>query len=243
MDNAFENAELAARLISYGADPKAAPADIPEYFALLERYGAEPEFKALTKAILAGFRAQPLKASPFGFVWASDKEGVFAIRRDDYRKQMSVEDRICHGIIQLGVAAYCFPNAEELDEADAIVPARVTVKKLVDYLHALSTEMKTRTDMEAIDQGGEIQAACHVVLALTPFNATRDGGQAYTSLAGKVRHAMDFLVDKGLFRRDGDDELGAYVAKATYRIRVRELAGDRAYHLVTEASRAMEHHG
>ena len=100
--------------------------------------------------------------------------------------------------------------------------------------------MKRRDDVERIDQGAEIQAACDVVLALAPFNATRDGGQAYTSLAGKVRHALEFLVESGLFRRDGEDEHGAYVAKAIYRIRVRELASHHAYHLITEASRAMK---
>ena len=36
---------------------------------------------------------------------------------------------------------------------------------------------------------------------------------------------------------------GAYVARAIYRIRVRELAGHHAYHLITEASRAMKASG
>ncbi len=240
MDSSLEAAEMAARLVSYGADPKAVPSEIPEYFQLIERYGTDTEFKALTRAILTGLRGQVLKCSPFGFVWASETEGIFAIRRDHYKKGMTVEDRVCHGLIQLTVAAFCFPNAEELDEEDAVVPARVTVKKLVDYLHSLSTEMKRRDDVERMDQGAEIQAACDVILALAPFHATRDGGQAYTSLAGKVRHAMEFLVESGLFRRDGEDEHGAYIAKAIYRIRVRELAGHHAYHLITEASRAMK---
>lgn len=239
MDNWLEAGEMAARLVSYGADPKAVPSEIPEYHQLIERYGSDSEFKALTRAILAGLRGEVLKCNPFGFVWASEKDGIFAIRRDDYRKGMTVEDRICHGLIQLAVAAFCFPNAEELDEEDAVVPARVTVKKLANYLHALSTELKRRDDLERMDQGAEIQSASEVVLALAPFNVTRDGSQAYTSLAGKVRHALEFLVEAGLFRRDGEDEHGAYIAKAVYRIRVRELAGHHAYHLITEASRAM----
>jgi len=162
-------------------------------------------------------------------------ESPFQLQREDYHSRMSASDRIVQGIVHLAIAAWCFPRAEDLREADDVLPARMSVHQLVEYLHTLCEELKAREDRGVAESSAEVRTAWQYVLALGKYADSADG-RGFATLAGKVRYALTFLTDHGFLKREGPDTHPAWLARPTFRIHVREYAGHEAFAIVMRAA-------
>ncbi len=149
---------------------------------------------------------------------------------------MSASDRIVQGLAHLGIAAWCFPRAEDLRESDDVLPARITVEELVEYLHTVCEELKAREERNIAVPSAEVRIAWHHVLALGKYSDSADGRGSFATLAGKIRFALNFLTDHGFLKREGSDEHPSWLARPSFRIHVRELAGHEAFSIVTRAT-------
>ena len=118
----------AARLVSFGLQPKLQPARDQEYGELLRRYREDPAFARLADAVATGLGLVVLEVSPrAGMAVTAAEDSVFAVRMGDYARRTSADsvDRFLHGLAHLAVAAMAFPRPEDL--ADDGYIGRVSV--------------------------------------------------------------------------------------------------------------------
>jgi hypothetical protein len=116
-----------------------------------------------------------------------------------------------------------------------VLPARITVEKLVEYLHMLCEELKAREERGAGISSAEVRMAWEHVLALGKYADSADGRNSFATLAGKTRFALNFLTDHGCLKREGSDTRPSWLARPSFRIHVRELAGHEAFSIVARA--------
>ncbi len=206
--------------------------------ALPIAYGTALRMMTGRGAVRSGDRVLLLGATEHGLVLGAEDDGVFAMRLSDYRRQAStVSDRLCHGLIQLAVAAWCFPTAQYLEERDSVVGVRLSVHRMVDYLIDLCRRLEESAgDHDPEAASPELAEAWRTILARAQTRATSDGRRAANTLAGMVAHALEALEEGGLLRRLGDEEGGTYQALGSYRIQVREMAALPAFQLVHGAA-------
>ena len=179
-----------------------------------------------------------------GIVLGATLDSPFRLGRDDYRKGMSVGDRIVQGLIHLAIAAWCFPRAEDLGEADDVLPSRLTVEELVEYIYGLCEELKSRHEQQGqtANTQPEVRQAWEYVLAIGKYADSAEGRRSFATLAGKVEFAFRFLADHGLLKREGTETRGAWLARPAFRIQVRELAGNEAWEIVHGAAQRVSNH-
>lgn len=243
MSHDLQLVEDAARLLAYGLRPGIRPSKEPDYAELLRRYRLESPLRERVIAVASGLGLAVLGETDLGIVLGAEEEGPFALRLNDYRRNLSVEDRMCHGLVQLAVAAWCFPNARALEDPDSIAGARVSVRRLVEHLVGLCEELKERSAGDPDAGSPELQEAWRTILARAATRATPDGRRAAATLAGMVAHALEFLERGGLMRKIGDADGGTWQALAAYRLQVRELAAHDVAALVRDASAKLREDG
>lgn len=237
MNDRLGLAEDAARLVAYGLRPTLRPSKEPDYAELLQRYRAESPLRELVFAIARGLGLVVLGETDMGIVLGAEDGGPFAFRLTDYRKQnLSVEARMCHGLVQLAIAAWCFPNARALEDPDSISGTRVSVRGLVDHIIGLCEELKERAEDDPDAGPAELQEAWRTILARAATRGTPDGRRSASTLAGMVAHALESLEHGGLMRKISEADGGTWQALAAYRLQVRELAAHDVAVLVREAS-------
>lgn len=234
----LELVEDASRLLSYGLRPKLRPAADPAYRDLLRRYRHEAGFRARVEAVARGLGLLVLGETDHGLVLGAEDDGPFAMRLADYRRNAtSVADRLCHGLLQLAVAAWCFPTAQHLEESDSVVGVRVSTNRLVQYVTDLCRELKDRADTpDAAQDSAELEEAWRTILRRAENRTTSDGRRAANTLGGMAAHALESLEAGGLLRRISDEDGGTFQALGSYRIQVRELAAYDAFLLVRDAA-------
>lgn len=246
MTESDENlAEDSGRLIAFALRPAALPAGQPEYQQLLRRLLSDGRFQQMTESILRGLGLRMLGVSEaFGLTIAAMPDGVFAVRRDDYGKLRSTTDRLIQGIVHLGIAAWCFPRAEDLGEGDMVAAPRITVEQLVEYLTQLCDECKRQDSGEESSPAEELRTAWQGVLSLGKYSDSAGARESFATLSGKITHALTFLTEQGLLKRDDRDNKPAWLARPAFRLHVRELAGHRAWRIVSLAAQQLQHdHG
>lgn len=232
-------AEDAARLLCFGLRPRLRPAEDPAYAELLRRYRNEGPLREHVAAIARGLGLSVLGETAHGVVLGAEGDGPFALKLTDYRRtSMRVEERMTHGLIQLAVAAWCFPTAESLEDPDSVAGARVTTNKLVEYLVSLCEELEQRSNDDVAAGEEDLAEAWRAVLARAETRGTADGRRASHTLSGMVSHALGFLEQGGLMRKLSDDEGGTWQALGAYRVQVRELAAHDAARMVRAAGAA-----
>lgn len=237
--NPQELGQDAGRLLAYGLNPRVRPAQDPTYAHLLRRFRADPDMRTLTAAVAEGLGLLVLDVTERGIVLGAVDDGPFALRLRSYRQNLSVEERLSHGVIQLAIAAWCFPTAAELADADSVV-VRVSVNGLVRYLRELCQELEARAALDPEAGTPELQEAWRAILSRPETRETPDARRTAGSLAGMVAYALETLAEGGLMSRASDDEGGTYNALSAYRVHVRELAAHRAFDLVQRAGRGVE---
>ncbi len=224
----------AARLVSFGLQPKLLPARDAEYGELLRRYRDEPAFARLADAVATGLGLVVLEVSPrAGMAVTADEDSVFAVRMGDYARRASADsaDRFLHGLAHLAVAALAFPRPEDL--ADDGYIGRITVNGVDAFVRQACRRLEERAEEQgentdpATDAPG-LEAAWRTYARRSSTGATKDARRLAGSTTGIIAKAVAFLVDSGFLQRTGDDAGGAYRTTARYQLQVRDMAGSAA---------------
>jgi hypothetical protein len=227
------------RLIGFALNPRSRPAQEPVYDELLRRFRMDATFRSLTTAVLRGLGLSILDTGEHGMVLGASQESIFALRLSDYRQNLSLEDRICHGMIQLAIAAWCFPTAASLADPDPVV-FQLTTHRVVRYLVDLCQQLKLRADRDPDLGTLELREAWRVILERAETRSTPDGRRVAQTLSGMVAYALTHLERGGLLRRVSEEEGGTFKTFSSYRVQVRELGAHDAFQLVQEARRRLE---
>ncbi|MGW1142819.1 hypothetical protein [Streptomyces zhihengii] len=224
----------AARLVSFGLQPRLLPARDAEYGELLRRYREDTGFARLADAVATGLGLVVLEVSPrAGMAVTAAEDSVFAVRMGDYARRASAEsaDRFLHGLAHLAVAAMAFPRPEDL--ADDGYIGRITVNGVDAFVRQACRRLEERADAEgentdpASDAPG-LEAAWRVYARRSTTGATKDARRLAGSTTGIIGKAVGFLTDSGFLQRTGDDAGGAYRTTARYQLQVRDMAGSAA---------------
>ncbi|MET9557456.1 hypothetical protein [Streptomyces sp. NPDC006645] len=224
----------AARLVSFGLQPKALPARDAEYADLLRRYREDTAFARLADAVATGLGLVVLEVSArTGMAVTAGEDSVFAVRMGDYARRASTDsaDRFLHGLAHLAVAAMAFPRPEDL--ADDGYIGRITVNGVDAFvrqacrrLEEQAEEQGENTDPETDAPG--LESAWRIYARRSATGATKDARRLAGSTTGIIGKAMAFLTDSGFLHRTGDDAGGAYRTTARYQLQVRDMAGSAA---------------
>jgi hypothetical protein len=234
MEADLHRAEDAGRLLSYALSPTRSVDTT--HRELLRRYRTEGDLRSVVDAFARGLRLRVLDALDHGLVLAADAESPFAFKLADFRQNLSVEDRLCHGMIQIAIAAWCFPTAAALEDDDRGLIA-ITAHDVVEYLRAACTELQRRAAIDPHLARPELQEAWAVVLSRPETRDTGDGRRATSALTGMVGFALERLAQEGMLRKDGEERGGRWHVRPAWRTQVRELASHEAFRLVTSIHR------
>jgi hypothetical protein len=191
-----------------------------------------PNFKLIFDNIASGLEIRVLAYTQHGVFLAGRERSPFAFRMEDYRASMRAEERVVHGVFLLAIAAYCFPNIEVLDQDDEVLRPRMSVDQVASFVQDMCKVCKTNNPVDPEHGGAEIQLAWQIISGLPEATLTASGKLSLQSLAGIARYALDFLVENGLMRFISDDNRGTYQPAPSYRIQVRQLAGNRTLELI-----------
>jgi hypothetical protein len=234
--NLEEMGENAGQLIAWGLRARARPAREPQYDQLLGRYRTDAQFRILVGAMADGLGLRVLGSGAQGLVLGATEDSVFALRLRDYRQNLSVEDRLVHGLVQVAIAAWAFPKAADLHD-DASVVARVSVNRVESRLRALSEELEAQATEDPAMDHPELREAWRAVLAKPSTRDTPDSRRTATSLSGMIEYALEKLEGAGLMKKVSPDHGGTWTTQSAYRVHVKELAAFEAYRLIQAASR------
>ncbi|MFF8837941.1 hypothetical protein [Streptomyces sp. NPDC015130] len=224
----------AARLVSFGLQPKLLPARDAEYTELLRRYREDPAFARLADAVATGLGLVVLEVSPrAGMAVTAGEDSVFAVRMGDYARRASTDsaDRFLHGLAHLAVAAMAFPRPEDL--ADDAYIGRLTVNGVDAFVRQACLRLEQRADEQgentdpASDAPG-LEAGWRIYSRRSATGATKDARRLAGSTTGIVGKAAAFLTDSGFLQRTGDEGGGSYRTTARYQLQVRDMAGSAA---------------
>ncbi|MCZ2526570.1 hypothetical protein [Streptomyces sp. HB2AG] len=224
----------AARLVSFGLQPKLLPARDLEYAELVRRHRDDPAFARLADAVATGLGLVVLEVSArAGMAVAAAEDSVFAVRTGDYSRRAAADstDRFLHGLAHLAVAAMAFPRPEDL--ADDGYVGRITVNGVDSFVRQACRRLEERAAEQgevtdpATDAPG-LEAAWRVYTRRSATGATKDARRLAGSTIGIVGKAVAFLVDSGFLQRTGDEAGGTYRTTARYQLQVRDLAGGAA---------------
>lgn len=223
------------------ADTGPATAREPAYRELIERYRTDAAMRHCTDTVARGLQLAVLGFTPQGIVLGAGEDGPFAYRLADYRRNaLSVEDRMCHDLVQLAIAAWCFPTAQDLVASDDRAGIRFSTNKVVGYLVRLCEELQRRSQHDPELGSPELREAWRAILQRPETRETPDNRKVAGTLHRMVEYTLEVLDRSSLVRRTSDDDGGTWQALAAYRIHVRELAAHDAFTLVQSARPARE---
>ncbi|WP_258038739.1 hypothetical protein [Streptomyces sp. SM12] len=224
----------AARLVSFGLQPRLQPVRDAEYAAGVRRYLEDPAFARLTDAVATGLGLIVLEVSTrAGMAVAAAEDSVFAVRMGEYARRTASDsaDRFLHGLAHLAVAAMAFPRPQDL--ADDGYLGRITVNGVDAFVRQACRRLEQRAEESgentdpASDTPG-LEAAWRVYARRSATGATKDARRLAGSTTGIIGKAVSFLADSGFLQRTGDDEGGAYRTTPRYQLQVRDMAGRAA---------------
>ncbi|MCU4748803.1 MULTISPECIES: hypothetical protein [Streptomyces] len=224
----------AARLVSFGLQPKLLPARDAEYAGLLRRYQEEPTFARLADAVATGLGLVVLEVSTrAGMAMTAAEDSVFAVRMSEYARRTTADstDRFLHGLAHLAVAALAFPRPQDL--ADDGYIGRITINGVDSFVRQACRRLEQRAAEEGENTDPAsgapgLEAAWRVYARRSATGATKDARRLAGSTTGIVGKAVAFLTDSGFLQRTGDDAGGAYRTTARYQLQVRDMAAGAA---------------
>lgn len=224
----------AARLVSYGLQPRLQPARDAAYAALLRRYQEDPAFARVADAVATGLGLVVLEVSQrAGMVVAAGEDSVFAVRLSDYARRAAADpaDRFLHGLAHLAVAALAFPRPADL--ADDGYVGRITVNGVEAFVRQACRRLAERAaergeNPDPVSGEPGLEAAWRVFARRSTTGATKDARRLAGSTTGIVAKAVTFLADAGFLQRTGDESGGTYRTTPRYQLQVRELAASAA---------------
>lgn len=230
MNTITSDAEDAGRLLAYALARNRAMDAV--HRELLRRYRTDGGFQGHVESVARGLGLRVLDVLDQGLVLAAEGDSPFTFRLSDYRQNLSVEDRLCHGLVHVAIAAWCFPTAALLEDEDREL-VKVTVQDIVEYLKTACLELQRRTTIDPAIARPELQEAWRIVLTRAETRETGDGRRAAYTLTGMVSWAADRLAQEGWLRKENEERGGTWYVRPAYRVLVRELAAHEAFRLVT----------
>src|SRR3954471_12042415 len=133
MNSTANDAHDAGRLLGFALACRS-PATSKDYAELLRRYEDDIPLRTITDGICDGLGLRVIYAGKYGLIVTASETSPFRLNADDYRSGMTPEERICHGIIQVAIAAWSFPRAETLAQDDDVQAALITAPELAKWL-------------------------------------------------------------------------------------------------------------
>lgn len=228
------DAGAAAQLLSYGLQPRLRPASTPQYGELVERYLADVAFRDLVEHIAEGLGVVVLDVGgTSGIALAAAPGSPFELRLTDYRANLSADDRLLHGLIHVGIAAYGFPTSASLTDNDV---RQASVQAVETFIRAGCLRLQEQHGQAdpSTDQP-ETEQAWRLYLRRQATRDTADGRVGVSTTTGMIKFAFERLVTAGLATRASDADGGTYRLLGRYRVGVRELAATVAYRELLDA--------
>lgn len=227
------DAGAAAELIAYGLRPRLRPAGMPGYADLVARHQIDVAFRELVEAVADGLGLAVLDADGVsGLVLAATEGSVFEQRLGDYRANLSADDRMLHGLIHIGIAAYAFPTSASLADDDV---RHASVQAVERYLRTACERLRgSEGDGPADAAHDEAGQAWRLYLQRQPVRDTADGRVGVSTTTGMIKYAFERLVAGGMATRTADTDGGTYRLLNRYRTGVRELAATTAYRMLVD---------
>jgi hypothetical protein len=213
----------AARLIACALEPERRPTNDPEYNRLIRLWHDEPLFERVARDIAAGLGLRIIDVSEFGATIGAHPESPFGLTVADYRQNLSSEERLIHGLVQVGLAAFLYPRVEDLESEAEIRTASVV--ELESFLRETCEQLAAHArESDPPADAPELERAWRAYLRWPATRETSDARRAAKTTSGVIAHALGRLADLGLLRRVNEDGGGTYQALRRYRVQVRELA-------------------
>lgn len=229
MSNLATIAHDAGKLVAYALRPRQTPWTSTEYAELLRRYETDPQFRSIVDGVTEGLGMRIVDATRNGLFLSATEGSPFRLAADDYKQNMSAQERVLHGVIQVAIAAFSFPKADVLDQDDTVAPAHVTPMKLAEYIRKFAEANAAKSPDEAQGDESAERRVWRDALARAMTMETSGGKESARSLTGMCRHALDFLESHGLMRVVDEDN-AVYQGTTAYRIRLKYHA---AHELLT----------
>jgi hypothetical protein len=168
------DAGVAAQLLSYGLQPRLRPASTAGYADLVARHQSDVGFRELVDDIADGLGLIVLEADGVsGIVLAAAAGSVFEARLADYRANLSGDDRLIHGLIHVGIAAYAFPTPATLADDDVRHASVVAVER---FLRTACERLRERHGDAAPDDVSETEQAWRLYLRRQAWSSTPSSG-------------------------------------------------------------------
>ena len=234
MSNLATIAHDAGKLIAYSLRPRQTPWASIEYSELLRRYETDSQLRAIVDGVVEGMGMRVVDATRNGLFLTAAEGSPFRLAADDYKQNMSAQERVLHGVIQVAIAAFSFPKADVLDQDDTVAPAHVTPTKLADYIRKFAEAQAASSPAVSSSDDSAERCAWRDALARAMTMETSGGKESARSLIGMCRHALGFLESQGLMRVV-DEENSIYQGTTAYRIRLKYQAAHELLVLMRSA--------
>ena len=219
MNSIANDAHDAGRLLGFALASRS-PATSKDYADLLRRYEEEPSLRAITDGVCDGLGLRVVYVGKHGLIVTASEISPFRLNADDYRGGMTPEERICHGVIQVAIAAWSFPRAETLAQDDDVQAAFLTAPELAKWLKDFAEAENARHAENPDPAESEEKRTWRVVLAQALTKETKSKRESRQSLTGMCGYALDYLAGQGLLRLV-DEKKGSYQGTSAYRIRLK----------------------
>jgi hypothetical protein len=225
----FEDMAAVSRLLAFGFQPGLTPRRNAEYAALVSRCGTDPAFAQLLHAAARGFDLTIIAVSPrAGLVLGATAETQFAVSIADHIRQPA--DRPIAALAHLAIAALAYYRPEDLDDETHV--GRVTVRHVDEMVEQASKELERHAAEADEDDGVPVDYPDLIQLwryyqRRNPVTPTEDARAHSKSRHAIIKRVAEYLADKGMLRRAGNENGGTYTTTARYQIQVRELAGQQ----------------
>ncbi len=234
----------AARLTYKALHATLSPVNDPEYRELLALYRADTSFQSQVQDVATGLELMVLDATDRGLIVVpASRESKFAIRMQDIRQQMSVEQRAGLVLAHIAVAAVFFPTTAGLED-DNYIPPPASVAQCRDALHALARQMKDAGSMANDALPPELTPGWELVASM-PVALPGAQRASPSSVVGLVKMALSNMLQSGLVRMVDDAEDDAsqtYTPTYRFRVQLREMAMRRLFDLAQSVVRADKEH-
>lgn len=222
------DAGAAAQLIGYGLQPRLRPAGTAGYADLVARHQADTSFRDLVDHVADGLGLIVLETSATtGMILAAAPDSPFELRLGDYRTSMSADERLLHGLIHVGLAAYVFPTPASLNDDEVRHASVLAVER---YLRTSCERLREQHgDVAVSDAQPETEQAWRLYLRRQATRDTADGRVGVSTTTGMIKYAFERLVAAGMATRTDAADGGTYRLLSRYRTGVRDLAATSAY--------------
>jgi len=218
----------ASRLIAKALRPRLTTLRDADYARLLNRWRANPDFRAMVETVAEGLELQVLDAGETA-LWVApvDETSLFAASLTEVRDKLGEVDKGLLALLQVAIAATFFPTGRLLSAA-ADEPPTASLEHLLNVLLELCERLSGEhsDDVELADAG--LREAWRAVLA-KPLRQPDSKVATLSSLEGMVKLVLKRLEDYGLLKRESGGEQDFWLPTPRYRAQLRELSANAIY--------------